>query len=180
MSTYDTTKIEAIIKWYKCWRNENPDKWIIDCKNSNSLEIAIRLAATGRNLKGQKHGHQNLIPPVKLDIFASCIIKKLDQVAQVRNFDELIAIIESCRVKGVGELAVYDTANRIGNYIGIFPDKIYLHRGTRAGAKLLLGGIKSKYITKEQLPIPLQTSDLSNAELEDILCFIQKFSKINS
>jgi hypothetical protein len=40
-------------------------------------------------------------------------------------------------VTGIGELYVYDTALRIGAKLGVFPEKVYLHAGTRIGVRNL-------------------------------------------
>ena len=37
----------------------------------------------------------------------------------------------------LGELTVYDVAHRIGAYLQLEPDVVYLHRGTRIGARYL-------------------------------------------
>jgi len=74
-------------------------------------------------------------------------------------------------VKGVGELTIYDTANRIGAHLGLKPEHIYLHAGTKKGAEKLLGHrIKAKHINAHDLPPAFQNKALSNAALEDILC----------
>ena len=46
-------------------------------------------------------------------------------------------IVEECKVKGFGELSIYDTAVRIGAHLRIEPDKVYLHAGAREGIKAL-------------------------------------------
>jgi hypothetical protein len=163
-------KLESIIVAYKVYRKQNPDKWLDDCKHAKSLEQAIELAATARNNENKKHDHQNLIPTSTLDSFAVNILNRINEIRQVRSFSELIASIQNSKIKGIGDLTIYDTAQRIGNYLGIQPDKIYLHRGVRTGAEILLGKIKTKYITKDQLPTPFNKSDLSAADFEDILC----------
>lgn len=40
-------------------------------------------------------------------------------------------------IPGLGELYVYDTTLRIGAKLNLFPDKVYLHAGTRLGATAL-------------------------------------------
>ena len=66
-------------------------------------------------------------------------------------------IVEACakQIKGIGELTIYDTALRIGFYLDIYPDKVYLHAGTREGAKRLIGEDKvknKKYLEMSELP----------------------------
>ena len=38
---------------------------------------------------------------------------------------------------GIGSLTVYDTATRIGAFLKLEPDRVYLHAGTRDGARAL-------------------------------------------
>lgn len=163
-------KIESIISAYKILRRQNPDTWIIDCSNSKTIEQAIELAATAKNFANKKHPHQYRLPNSTLDSFAIAIIDKVDKVKKVKSFDDLILIIDSCRVKGIADLTIYDTAKRIGSYLGLYPVKIYLHSGTRKGAEILLGKVKGKFINANQLPQPFQTATLTAAEIEDILC----------
>jgi hypothetical protein len=166
-------KIESIIKAYKIARAQNPDVWLIDCANASTLENAIELGATAKNSVGRKHSHQFRIPNIILDKFALAILAKTHIIATSADFHELISTIESCKIKGVSDLTVYDTAQRIGEYMNLYPNKIYLHRGTRNGAEILLGKIKGKYLTINQLPQPFQ-SHLSAAEIEDILCIYKE------
>ena len=163
-------KIKSIIDAYKILKTQYVDTLLIDCLNSESLEKAIERAATARDFNSKKHSHQNLIQNSTLSKFADAILDKIDQIRTVKSFDDLISMVQSCKVKGIGPLAIYDTAQRIGCYLEIYPDKIYLHSGTRTGAEILLGPIKGNYIMPNQLPQPFQIKDLSASEIEDILC----------
>lgn len=97
--------------------------------------------------------------------------KKSKELHKTTDFTSLLGIVESCKVKGIGELTCYDTANRISCKIGVYPDKIYLHAGTKKGADKLFGKrIKKRFIDKSELPEPFKSSELDCAELEDILC----------
>jgi hypothetical protein len=53
----------------------------------------------------------------------------------------LIELVEKIigSIHGIGELAIYDTAVRIGARFGVEAEDAYMHRGTRDGAKALLG-----------------------------------------
>jgi hypothetical protein len=55
-------------------------------------------------------------------------------------------------IPGIGELAVYDTALRIGARLGLEPAKVYLHAGTRAGAKALGLAYGGRTIELAELP----------------------------
>ena len=68
-------------------------------------------------------------------------------------------------------MACYDVAIRIGSYLGLHPELVYLHAGTRKGLKnLMKGKVKDNFIKKEDLPEPFKSSDLTCHEIEDILC----------
>jgi hypothetical protein len=59
--------------------------------------------------------------------------------AETKTFDDFFTLLEQllAPIKGLGELYVYDTALRIGAKIGLLPRRVYLHAGTRVGARHL-------------------------------------------
>jgi hypothetical protein len=69
----------------------------------------------------------------------------------------------------IGPLAVYDITQRIGRYLGLEPEDVYLHRGTREGARAL--GLCGETVKKDQFPAAFQR--LSAAEIEDCLCIFK-------
>lgn len=71
-------------------------------------------------------------------------------------------------VDRIGDLAIYDITQRIGCYRGIEPDAIYLHRGTREGARAL--GWRENSPTMPVAALRPEFQALSSAQLEDILC----------
>ncbi len=73
------------------------------------------------------------------------LLANKESIRNTQNFDELLVLIGGLRksVKGIGELYIYDTSLRIGSYLGHLPEKVYLHSGTRKGARNL--GYKNKY-----------------------------------
>ncbi|NDV85038.1 hypothetical protein, partial [Bacteroides sp. 51] len=60
-------------------------------------------------------------------------------------------LLTKYKIKGIGPLAIYDAAIRLGIYRGIQPEVIYLHRGSLQGAIKLLGKIRSSTIKREDL-----------------------------
>lgn len=60
-----------------------------------------------------------------------------DQIAACKNFHDLHQfILKSCKsVPGAGPLTCYDIAQRIGVWLKVEPTEVYLHAGTREGAK---------------------------------------------
>ncbi len=68
----------------------------------------------------------------------------------------------------VGELTVYDTALRIGAHFGLEPTRVYLHAGTRVGARVLDLDDRQSTIEMDELSAPMQR--LLAREAEDLLC----------
>ncbi len=170
-----TKKIQNIINHYVRWRNANPDSWIQYTNNQDDLISAIRVASMSENHLGKRNNHQRRLKMKDLKYFTENLMKKEAEIRTSGKFEKLLTIVESCKVKGNGELTCYDVANRIGCKIGVYPKKVYLHAGTKKGAERLLGfKIRKKHIEKLDLPDPLRDSSLTCAEIEDILCIYKE------
>ena len=63
---------------------------------------------------------------------------------------------------------VYDTALRIGAKLGLEPEVVYLHRGTRSGMKALGLDVGRPFIEVDELPQALRS--LRPHEIEDCVC----------
>ena len=99
------------------------------------------------------------------------LIKRMNDILKARSFDEIYQIVTDCKVKGFGELSIYDTALRISSHLNIEPDKVYLHAGSRKGAELLeqkgyieVGSSKKKFLKIEELPKPLQNQKADDTQ----------------
>lgn len=62
---------------------------------------------------------------------------------------------------------MYDVAHRIVAYLGLEPEHVYLHRGTRVGARALGLGRGRQWIDLAELPD--EFGRLTLAETEDCL-----------
>jgi hypothetical protein len=69
-------------------------------------------------------------------------------------------------IKGIGALTVYDIALRIGAHFGQAPMHVYVHAGTRTGARAfnITGDLFDPKI------LPKSFSRLAPSEIEDCLC----------
>lgn len=147
----------------------------IKCKQDSCLirssfqnfQQMLNIISIGR-VPTLRNSHQRRLKENNLRRFRNNIIKKKNKIHKISNFDKLYELISSCKVKGIGELAIYDIAFRIGSYLGEYPKKVYLHAGTRKGAKALGYDIPGKYLYKKGFPPPLQV--LKPYEIEDFLC----------
>ena len=164
-------KHQEIIDKYTAWRKNTPDTWIDHTVEQEDILSAINIAAKSKNKDDEKNKHQWRLKNENLDNFAEKLSTKSKEITEAADFANLLDIIEACKVKGIGELASYDTANRIGCKIKVYPDKIYLHAGTKEGVEKLLGKrISKRFIEKSDLPEPFKSSELSCADLEALFC----------
>jgi len=161
-------RYRKIIKDYKYLKEKYPDKLLEFCRKS-SLKDAVEAAAKASFAGIQKHSHQRRIKQLILNKFSINLISDLHKIKKAYAFPDLMIIIDQNKIKGIGELAIYDAAHRIGANLGIKPDKVYLHSGTKIGArKLLMNNHLSRFIDKSVLPKIFHS--LENSEIEDILC----------
>lgn len=69
-------------------------------------------------------------------------------------------------------LYVYDAAFRIGAFRGLAPRRVYLHAGTRAGARKLGLATRGRlHVEAREVEAEApEFAELSEAEMEDVLC----------
>jgi len=72
------------------------------------------------------------------------------------------------KAAGLGDLFICDTALRVGAKIGLLPEQVFLHAGTRAGAAALGLSTKPRFLYVSDMPAELQV--LAPHEIEDVLC----------
>lgn len=133
-------------------------------------EEALRAAAFCeiQNCNGRvvRHPHQYRIPRVALaKVYAKLV--KLD-LRSTKDFEELHCCVDRAirPIKGIGDLAIYDIAHRIGLNRRREPKRVHLHAGAREGARAL--GIRSKSAAVSGFPHAFHRLDA--AEIEDCLC----------
>lgn len=107
------------------------------------------------------------------------LLKRINELLRAKNFDQIFQIVTECKVKGFGELSIYDTSMRIASHMNIEPDKVYLHAGARKGMEILEdkgyvveGSAKKKFVELKDMPKPMQV--LKAAETEHLLCSMKE------
>jgi hypothetical protein len=90
--------------------------------------------------------------------------------ASCKTFDELFAMVSQIvtPIPWLGELYAYDTSLWIGASRGLLPDAVYMHSGTRDGARAL--GIDRKEVRLDPRCLPRELRGLSPRHIEDVLC----------
>jgi len=137
-----------------------------------SLADAVDVAARCVRPNGKRHDHQYRIPSESLDEARARLLAV--DLASCRSFDELHAKVNATirDIHMIGALVVYDVAHRIGAFLRLEPERVYLHRGTRDGALALGLGRGREWIDLAELPE--EFGRLTPAEAEDCLCIYKK------
>jgi len=173
-------RINVIVEYYI--KNIRPKKGLDELnwfKNQPTLQSAIEYAALAINCKGKRYSHQRRLTRKSLEQARQILLSNFEAIENTKNFDDLISLLEILLepVKGIGELYVYDTSLRIGTKLGLMPEFVYLHAGTRAGAKVF--GISGKTSKIKVSVLPSEFLPLEPFEVEDVLCvFKDKLKKI--
>lgn len=134
------------------------------------LRTAVEIAARAESPSGKRLSHQRRIPSNVLQESCRRLLQVLPALEKAQSFDTVHELVSSTidPIHGIGELVVYDTALRIGARLGLEPDKVYLHAGTRVGAAKLGLPTSDAYIEISELPPELRR--LKPHEIEDVLC----------
>lgn len=160
---------EEVVASYRSHEKQNADEeWRFFSKKS--LPDAVHTAALSMNSGGHRHAHQRRLQVPTLREAERRLLAALPQLKRCANFHELFLFVRELMndIRGLGELYVYDTALHIGAALGLEPQYVYLHRGTRAGARALGCNHRAHWLEVSELPEPLRV--LGARELEDVLC----------
>jgi hypothetical protein len=148
---------------------------------NNGIEYFIR--HNHQELFFDQTGAQRGVPYEVTKKVRNNLIIRINDLLKARTFDEIVKIVSECKERGFGELSIYDTALRIGSYLNIEPDKVYLHAGARQGAAileqkgyLLPGSNQRSWLKVEEIPKAMQV--LKPKETEHFLCAM-KFAMSN-
>jgi len=162
---------DTIIRHYSSRHRPNKQNELNWFRRQPSLEAAINLAARAENDRGLRYSHQYRITRKAIQEANRLLLEHHDELQKSKSFHELWLLLKNVlgAVGGLGPLYIYDTALRIGAYLNLRPDRVYLHAGTRTGAKAF--GIASKHKEWIELDeVPSSFRGLSADEVEDILC----------
>lgn len=138
--------------------------------------FAVVLDRVGRaDLFGKRHPHQRRLSGNALECGRQALHRIADRLQDADDFYSLMLLVGEAfgEIRGLGELAIYDTAERLRHRLDLEAKHlVHLHAGARIGARRLLGGKLPRGdawgVLRHQLPEGLW--HLSTHEIEDILC----------
>lgn len=117
---------------------------------------------------GSRHSHQHRIPRAVLTQGRDALMGR--EYKRIKTFAELHRMVAQAvgSIRGIGPLTVYDTAHRLGAYLRLSPEVVYLHAGTRLGAQAL--GLNWRAESLPMTDFPRAFQRLTPEQVEDCLC----------
>jgi hypothetical protein len=166
--------IDLIVEEYeKCasHRDEQSEWWKADGLSFEELLTRVGMAES----KSGRHPHQRRLEKSALEQGTTALRSVKNRIKSANDFYVLWRIIQERfkSIKGLGELATYDAADRLRHRLNLESEHIiYLHAGTRVGARRLFGGRLPREIGwgLQRDDVPFGLRHLSTHEIEDILC----------
>ena len=161
---------ESIVADYIRDYREQAEREMDQFRECKTLAEAISKAASCLLPNGKRYSHQYRIPAISLVEARYRLVGMREEIEACATFNQLHTLIETAisDIYRVGELTIYDIANRLGTWLKIEPELVYLHRGTREGAVALGFSRKLKTLAKDDLP--KEFGQLKPSEIEDCLC----------
>jgi hypothetical protein len=174
LKTYRDVVKHFADNWFACLKDE--DDWYGE--NPKNLTAAIERAAmsivrgTKPDGNHKKHSHQRRISPEILKRAAEHLVNQEQTIATFTDFDSLLNHIENIlnEIKGIGSLTHYDIAARIALYQKLSPENVYLHAGTRTGARHVLGLEYRRCRCVKIDRFPEEFHDLGSFRIETVMC----------
>jgi len=160
--------LDEVVNDYICRYRDHARAEMRFFEIQRSPSMAIRKAALCELPSGKRHPHQRRAPRLVLEQAEDCLQAIGRQLAMANDFAALHRLVENeiGRIRGIGALTVYDITHRIGAHFGKTPQLVYLHAGTRTGARVF--NIRGDSFDPKILPKPF--SRLMPSEIEDCLC----------
>jgi len=165
------TSLDAVIRAYQQRPFKKGAQELAGFREEPTVEAAVSRAGLAQRSNGKRlvrFNHQRRVPRQALELAREQLLAT--DLKSSGSFHELFLTVKTTigGIPGIGELMVYDTALRIGARLGLEPERVYLHAGTRVGARRLGLDWRAKWIERKDLPKALRA--LPPWQVEDILC----------
>jgi hypothetical protein len=168
--SYDSNK--TIVDTYLRDKAAGEDAYLRFYRIQRTLAAAVEKSAMAELPSGKRFSHQRRIPRATL-LAAKAALVAVD-FSVCASFDELYDLVATTigPIPGVGELTIYDTAHRLGAYLELSPNFVYVHAGVRDGLKALKIDHRRKKIAVSELPPAF--GRLRPEQVEDCLCIYKR------
>jgi hypothetical protein len=144
------------------------------CLKASSFEEAVGRACRCRNEQGKKHNHQSKVQDIVLTEWSIKIVGNI-LPNQIKDFDHLFDELGRILIWGIGPVTHYDVAIRIGAYLNLEPEQLYLHAGVLSGWRILYPDRRSWPIRMPRNFWPKELRMLPADQVEDLLCAYRSF-----
>lgn len=165
--------LRGMVRWYIAKKRPRAQAEL-ESFQEQPIGAAVSRAALARDEGGMRFAHQRRLTGPALRKAEEILFESSRKLRNCRSFHELHELIKSLLdgVAGLGELYYYDTGLRIGANLNQMPRRVYLHRGTREGARALGLDWRAKALDSRALPKALWV--LEPHEMEDFLCMFKE------
>jgi hypothetical protein len=162
--------LEAVVRHYRANHQNRAVRELGFFRSQRTFAGAIEKAAMAEGPDGKRFAHQRRIPRSALEFSLRRLRPIARRLRLARTFAGMYTIVEGelRDIQKIGPLVIYDTALRIAAWRGLEPENVYLHAGTRVGAKAL--GLDVRRPTIPMAEIPRALRQLRPHEIEDVLC----------
>lgn len=147
----------------------------LDFFRQKSFPVAVEYAALSKLANGNRHPHAYRRKLQALKEAHRRLEAIPGEMRKCSSFESLHTLIEQMigSIPDIGPLTVYDVTTRIGAHLHLEPEKVYLHSGTRKGARALGLGVRRKTLEPSELPV--EFNRLTAREIEDCLCLYKDY-----
>lgn len=141
---------------------------------SQALQYYVQLTSLSDVIEkavGQRH--KEIISEKSLMQANSRLQQKAQEMSRCCSFADLYQLVgrEIRTIRGIGDLVVYDIAHRIGAKLGLAPEMVYLHFGSKEVVSYL--GLEIQNGTLPVTSFPKAFHRLNPDEIEDCLCIFK-------
>jgi len=148
----------------------------LDHFRSLPFRKTVEAAAMAEGQDGKMLKHQRRVGCEVLARGKDRLLKCLPEIESRADFEGVLLVVvrETKPVRRFGTLARYDTALRIGAKLNKLPTMVYLHAGTKRGAKLLgLGTTRDVLTMWEVSELCPDLQELEPHHIENFLCIFK-------
>lgn len=168
------SNLRALVAEYKQDMRRDAAAELDDFRRTDRTDDdAVSQAGLAQLPSGKRHPHQYRVPRAALRESRRRLLQQLPKLRWAPSFDELLRQVGRAigNIHRVGELTIYDTALKVGARFGLEPELVYLHCGTRVGARNL--GLRTRGRTLAMSGVPQELRTLAPREVEDFLCIFK-------